>query len=143
MHFTGTLVVTDPCYLMPDDDAHAKDWERCYFGEHMEVLGVRHYISRDTIYGDWSCDFFDMDGHNTGHSFCADAGMVIVTTMEEIQKYNPDFARWAESHNWCVAVIPDFDGEAEFIEAEGETGDRYVYVQLSGSHDYHSEQTGF
>lgn len=31
------------------------DWEKCDYGEDMEVLGITQYISKPTIYGDWSC----------------------------------------------------------------------------------------
>lgn len=31
------------------------DWRKCEYGEYMEALGINHYISKSTIYGDWSC----------------------------------------------------------------------------------------
>lgn len=36
-------------------------WEQCNHGENMEILGITHCISKDTIYGDWSCTTFQHD----------------------------------------------------------------------------------
>lgn len=98
MKFKGTIVITDPCYVMneykdkrPDfntwpgleevthttkfedfteDQRQAyreyekarrefnekyDDWDKCDCGENMEALGITHYITKNTIYGDWSC----------------------------------------------------------------------------------------
>lgn len=97
MKFKGTIIITDPCYIIrecplkhpkpedfnlpysihykpyneystPDElaykaacDKYRKerseydDWEKCEYGENMEILGITTYISESTIYGDWSC----------------------------------------------------------------------------------------
>lgn len=55
MKFKGTIVITDPCYIIKDPIGSLDDWEVCKYGENMEVLGINHYITGDTIYGDWSC----------------------------------------------------------------------------------------
>lgn len=55
MKFNGTIVITDPCYIIKKTQECQNDWERCEYGERMEVLGITHYISESTIYGDWSC----------------------------------------------------------------------------------------
>lgn len=39
------------------------DWELCNYGEDMEVLGIKNYICRDTLYGDWSCTTYNSDTH--------------------------------------------------------------------------------
>lgn len=36
-------------------------WKKCEYGENMEVLGITNYISKDTIYGDWSCTTYQHD----------------------------------------------------------------------------------
>ena len=38
------------------------DWDKCDFGENMEVLDIHNYISESTIYGDWSCTTYQIDG---------------------------------------------------------------------------------
>lgn len=103
MYFKGTIVITDPCYIIkknpiqhpdekdfglsasinskpfkdystPEELAYKAaldkyyeesrkydDWSKCNYGENMEVLGIHNYISKDTIYGDWSCSTYKVD----------------------------------------------------------------------------------
>ena len=53
MYFKGTIVITDPCYL--DNGGNLDLWEKSDYGENLSVLGCSQWISKDTIYGDWSC----------------------------------------------------------------------------------------
>lgn len=53
MKFKGDIIITDPGYICKNDD-----WEKCEYGKCMEKLGLRTYITRNTIYGDWSCTTF-------------------------------------------------------------------------------------
>lgn len=83
MYFKGTIVITDPCYIVkkcteknpypwttvnikaPNIDEMIKqytewekthdDWLKCAYGYNMEALGIHNYITESTIYGDWSC----------------------------------------------------------------------------------------
>ena len=60
MKFKGTIIITDPCYIMRakhhgTTPITEDDWRACDCGQNMEVLGINTYIVRDTIYGDWSC----------------------------------------------------------------------------------------
>lgn len=50
MKFNGTIIITDPCYIVKDND-----WDKCDCGDNMERLGFTNYICGSTIYGDWSC----------------------------------------------------------------------------------------
>lgn len=103
MHFKGTIVITDPCYIIKENpikypnekdfglpasisskpfkdystpeelaykaalDKYYKesckynDWDKCNYGENMEVLGIHNYISESTIYGDWSCTTYQTE----------------------------------------------------------------------------------
>ena len=103
MYFKGTVVITDPCYIIkknpikyPNEkdfglpasisskpfkdystqeelaykaalDKYYKesrkynDWDKCNYGENMEVLGIYNYISESTIYGDWSCTTYQTE----------------------------------------------------------------------------------
>ncbi len=112
------------------------DWERCEYGENMEALGISHYICRSTICGDWSCTTYKImkdpykvidnfveaseKGEDYGvdcsklGNFCADAGLVAVFNLDEVRKYNPSIDEWIASHDWCVTVIPDFEGEVDY-----------------------------
>lgn len=31
------------------------DWDKCGYGDNMEILGINNYICESTLYGDWSC----------------------------------------------------------------------------------------
>lgn len=108
MKFKGDIIITDPCYICKDDD-----WEKCGYGDNMEVLGIKNYICRDTIYGDWSCTTFNLDTGNVIGEFCADAGMVAVFLLDEVLKYNSDFDYHIDKP-WTTTLIKNFDGEVNF-----------------------------
>ena len=60
MKFKGDIIITDPCYIIRAEHNGTKpitldDWKACDYGDNMEVLGIKNYIYRGTIYGDWSC----------------------------------------------------------------------------------------
>lgn len=166
MKFKGTIIITDPCYIVKKctkknpypfpwttenikapnieemvkkynewEDAH-DDWTKCMYGQNMEALGIEHYFTESTLYGDWGCTTYKIkenpytvinkfaESENTGEDcgiscsklgeFCADAGLVAVFLLDEVRKYNPDIDEWIASHDWCVTTIPDFDGEVNY-----------------------------
>lgn len=60
MKFKGTIIITDPCYIIRAEHHGTtpitkNDWKACNYGENMKVLGINTYITKDTLYGDWSC----------------------------------------------------------------------------------------
>lgn len=202
MKFKGTIIITDPCYVIKEDNyPHPKpedfnlssdidtkpyseyktpdelaykaacdkyykeynekdDWTRCDYGQRMDVLGIQHYITKDTIYGDWSCtaykitenpyevidsfveasekgEDYEVNCSNLGY-FCADAGLVSVFNLDEVRKYNPDIDEWIASHDWCVTTITDFDGEVEYyIDQAG-----YAHIVGIGNINFFTDQTG-
>ena len=207
MHFKGTIVITDPCYIIkenpikcpnakdfglpasinskpfkdystPEELAYKAaldyyfsesrkydDWNKCNYGENMEVLGIHNYISESTIYGDWSCttyqteeepkellesilrvlkddkreelDTFDEDNYIGG--FCADAGLVGVFLLDEILAYNPDWESWIEEHSWCATIIEDFEGEVEYYINKV---DKEAHIIGTGNINFFTAQTG-
>lgn len=155
MKFKGTIIITDPCYILKDS---SNDWRKCNCGENMEALGLSHYICEDTIYGDWSCTAYKIEGNpykviedlvkdsKTGckvncsrlGNFCADAGMVAVFDLDEVRKYNPSIDEWIASHDWCVTTISNFDGDVEYyIDKEG-----YAHIAGIGNINFFTIQTG-
>ena len=88
----------------------------------MGALGLKHYMSRSTIYGDWSCTTFNSDTKEPIGKFCADAGMVGVFDLNEVLEYNPEYDDYTEK-NWCVTLIKDFKGAVQFIVEEK----KYMY----------------
>ena len=119
-HFTGDIIITDPCYIAKDND-----WpdflDDAYDGEN----AIRNFIERDTIYGDWSCTTFDMITKKPIGKFCADAGMVGVFLLSEVLEYNPLFNYHTEKP-WTTTLIKDFDGDIWF-EVEEEYDEEYGY----------------
>ena len=172
MKFKGTIIITDPCYIVKKctkknpypfpwttenikapnieemvkkynewEDAH-DDWTKCMYGQNMEALGIEHYFTESTLYGDWGCTTYKIkenpytvinkfaESENTGEDygiscsklgeFCADAGLVAVFLLDEVRKYNSDIDEWIASHDWCVTTIPDFDGEVNYyVDKQG------------------------
>lgn len=63
MKFKGTIVITDPCYIIRKESHDTTpitedDWSACSYGSHMEALGINHYITESTLYGDWGCTVY-------------------------------------------------------------------------------------
>lgn len=155
MKFKGTIIITDPCYIIKDD---SNDWEKCNYGRNMKVLGLSHCICEYTIYGDWSCTTYEITENpykviedlvkdpktdcevNCSYlgSFCADAGMVAVFDLDEVRKYNPDIDEWIASHVWCVTTISNFDGDVKYYtDQEG-----YAHIAGTGNINFFTIQTG-
>lgn len=113
MEFDGDIIITDPCYIINDDTAEEDHWELCNYGNEMENLGIHNYMTRNTLYGDWSCTTYSDTGDVLGH-FCADAGLVSVFLLDEVLKYNPKFDSHIKS-DWTTTWIKDFKGTVQFV----------------------------
>lgn len=90
------------------------DWELCNNGFCMEKLGISHYMTQDTLYGDWSCTTYDSDTGKEIGEFCADAGLVSVFLLDEVLKYNPEF-NYHLNRPWTTTWIKDFKGTIQFV----------------------------
>ena len=132
------VLITDPCYVTLDDD-----WHKSGCGSRMEALGIRHYLTRDTIYGDWSCTVFNKDTEEKIGEFCADAGLVSVFYLDEVKAYNHDIEKWIEEHQWCATIIRDFTGIV-YIDLAPEKNSYSFEVQVigEGNINFFSSQTG-
>ncbi len=115
VEFDGDIIITDPCYIINKESED--DWQKCDYGSKMEALGITHYMTRDTLYGDWSCTVFNMDSHRKLGDFCADAGLVSVFSLDEVLKYNPNFD-YHINRKWTTALIKNFKGTVQFIVEE-------------------------
>jgi hypothetical protein len=145
MKFKGDIIITDPCYIMKKDS----DWEKCNYGSNMEVLGIHTYITRDTLYGDWSCTTFNSDTGESIGEFCADAGLVSVFLLDEVLAYDPDFD-YHKERGWTTTLIPDFDGTVEmkveileYIDEGVTHTDEELSVIGTGNINFYTRQTGF
>lgn len=119
VEFDGDIIITDPCYIMKpyNPDADDDDWERCGYGAEMEQLGITHYMTRDTIYGDWSCSVYNTGNRRKIGDFCADAGLVSVFLLSDVLKYNPSFD-YHINRKWTTALIKNFKGTVQFVVEE-------------------------
>lgn len=142
--FDGDIIITDPCYIVRAEHHGTKpvtqdDWEACGYGSNMEALGIKKYITRDTLYGDWCCTTYDSDTGAVLGEFCADAGMVAVFDLSEVLKYNPDFDYHIE-RKWATTWIKDFKGTVQFIveREEGEYKDDSKYHKRGEKWEYYS-----
>lgn len=119
MEFDGDIIITDPCYIMNHNNKD--DWSKSDYGDNMEALGIKHYLTRDTLYGDWSCTTFNSDTDGEIGEFCADAGLVSVFLLDEVLQYNPEFD-YHINRPWTTTLIKDFKGIVEFVvkHIEGE-----------------------
>lgn len=133
------------------------DWEKCGYGDEMEILGIKNYLIRDTIYGDWSCTTYNSDTGDVLGTFCADAGLVGVFLLDEVLAYNPDFDVDEES-KWAATIIRGFEGDVQIIvervsgtyeedseyHKKGEYWEDYVVrVVGTGNINFITAQTGF
>nr|DAD59565.1 MAG TPA: hypothetical protein [Bacteriophage sp.] len=154
MKFKGTIIITDPCYVV-----RYKDWDKCDWGHNIKVLGIPTYFTENTICGDWSCTTYKIaedpykvinnfvEAEEKGEDyridcsklgdFCADAGLVSVFILDEVRKYNPDIDEWIASHDWCVTTIPDFDGEVNYyVDKQGN-----AHIVGIGNINFFTDQT--
>ena len=156
MKFKGDIIITDPCYIMRAEHHGTKpitkdDWVSCEYGENMEVLGIKNYLTRDTIYGDWSCTTFNTGNNEKLGEFCADAGLVSVFLLDEVLAYNPEFNDHLNKP-WTTTLIKDFDGDIEIKVCEfsnydednnEEVEDEEVRVIGKGNINFYTTQTDF
>lgn len=156
MKFKGDIIITDPCYIIREEYHGTKpitkdDWEACNYGENMEILGIKNYLTEDTIYGDWSCKTFNKDTGEPIGEFCADAGLVSVFLLDEVLAYNPDFD-YHITKPWTTTLIKDFDGDIEIKiinveykdeETNEKTTGQEVRVIGEGNINFYTKQTGF
>ena len=129
-HFDGDIIITDPCYILRSD-TDRDDWVECGCGDCMEDIGIEHCISRDTLYGDWSCTVFNSDNGEVLGTFCADSGMVAVMSLEDVMRYNPHFDAHL-NRKWTTALIKNFKGTCQFVVKEYGTDDYGVIVVGNG-----------
>ena len=142
MEFNGTIVITDPCYIIkakhhgtiPNTN---DDWNACNYGKNLDKLGITHYLSESTQFGDWTCDVITTKDKTIIGEFCADSGMVAVMLLDEILAYNPEFDYHIKAP-WSTTVIKDFKGHV-FIEPQENSG---VTVVGRGNLDFESIITG-
>ena len=118
-NFEGTLVITDPCYYIPDeiwqglcDEVWFENGKSTPFTNAGTIyIGSVKVLYSSTAHGDGS---YRVEGC-TGiaqNEFGVDAGMMAVITMADFEKISNE-----DTKNSLYAVVEDFDGT---ITADGE-----------------------
>lgn len=135
------IIITDPCYVIRDGGND--DWEKCNYGSNMEALGsftLDKYATADTLYGDWGCTTYDADTNEEIGQFCADAGLVSVFSLKQVQKYNPEYD--PTERPWCVTLIKNFTGDVTLATVFDEESCEIIrYVDGKGSVNFIGTQT--
>lgn len=103
--FKGTLIITDPCYILNNED-----YERTNYGKDLNKLGFTSYLVSDTGYRDWVNEILRYSPEESLGEFCADSGQVCVVLKEDIEN-NPDCAKkFYLLSKHCYVIIKDFEG---------------------------------
>ncbi|MGM9532816.1 hypothetical protein [Intestinibacter sp.] len=165
MKFKGTIIITDPCYIVlgnnySDTALTSDDWLACNYGKNMKVLGITNYISERTIYGDWMCEtyrikenpidtidsiveanrqdnYIDLEAELIG-KFTANSGQVGVFLLDEVRKYNPGIDDWIRTNPYSITTIEDFDGEVEYYV----DNDEDAHICGTGNINFFTTRTG-
>ena len=135
IEFDGDIIITDPNYIIRKEHLGTKpltndDWLACDCGENMEALGINTYITRDMLCGNCACTAFDSYDEKPLGEFGSDAGLVSVFLLDEILKYNPDYAN--QINPKAITLIKDFKGTVQFVVVRTEG----VYENTT---DWHTE----
>ena len=128
MKFKGTIIITDPCYIISGDD-----YVRTEYGSKLDMLGFTTYLVEDTGFGDWMNAIIDSKGNTLGE-FCADSGQVCVVLADELAAYSPRFSNPRALLPNCYVVIYDFDGDIEIDTSDID----WTVIHGSGNINFHS-----
>lgn len=133
VEFDGDILITDPCYFLTDEDEEKGAYR---FGGDFSIIGIPHSMTRDTLYGDWSCTVVNTDTNKKLGEFCADGAAVSVVDLNELLAHNPTFDDYL-AKPWAYTVIHDFKGTVQFVVKE----DSYIYEDKQ-HYDYEVEVVG-
>jgi hypothetical protein len=143
MKFKGDIIITDPCYVIKDEEW--SDFLNIYWGKGWNPPKIEQikwknlsFLIRNTEYGDWGCGTFINDEKKECiGDFCADAGLVSVFSLKEVLEYDPTFDLYIKSP-WTTTLIKDFDGEVNFkfteemgVQVIGEGNINFITCQTS------------
>jgi hypothetical protein len=126
--FQGDIIVTDPCYFIPDDLWQQIIREFWYPNGHQGSETANKgtiYIDNSikilyssTAYGDGEYDVINHSGKNVHNGTTGvDAGMIAVITVADVQKLNPEFDINDKSYpriNGFVGGV-QADGDGNFV----------------------------
>ena len=133
MFFKGDVIITDPMYIVKCEE----DWHSCAYGENLEALNIRTYIT--SAHGDeFGSGVISLDTPERLGEFCSDSCMVSVMLLSEVRQYHPDFDKDLGKH--CYTIIEDFEGKIDLFEMDEDdgTGQR-VYFAGKGNKNFRTD----
>ena len=139
-----TLIITDPCYLLREED-----WNR--FGDifnyengqdFLSSLNFGECIIADTGYGDWSNEVTNLDKDvRIGTGFTADAGMVCVVTLSDLTNYGYDYDKITDYiDSGLITVIHGYTGTVTLTYTKGEYGD-WAVIKGEGDFNWSTQES--
>jgi len=151
MEFKGSIVITDPCYITNkgwNEDDYGFDLpensiqERTGIGDGSWKVYNTGMIDPIQVLDRVQKVFDEYGNHDKTYeilesilkefevigNFCADAGMSCVCDAEALYKYNPESKAFVRDHDWCAAVVDNFEGTVDehWLRIPGE----FEYDQL-------------
>lgn len=138
-----TLVITDPCYLLKNEDWDTFGNPPYYWSKGQEFLSTLNFgecLIADTGYGDWTNSITNNDTGETLGMFCADAGMVCVVTMSDLTNYGYDKQKVQDYiDRGLITIIPDFTGTIKLHSELGEYNYTLTVIEGTGDFNFSSE----
>jgi len=109
MKFCGTLLLTDPAYLVKSAD----DWQLLlsegYECAALHLLGIRNFLSAEAGM-DSVRTVLDENGGKIG-TFCTDSALFCVCDLAQVLAYHPDFLTKNEKYSGAFCIVRDFEGD--------------------------------
>ena len=73
MNFDCDIIITDPCYIMKNDE----DWDLCNYGSNLEALNINSFIT--SYEGDCvGCDIIDISTGKILGEFASDSVLFLL-----------------------------------------------------------------
>ena len=161
MKIKGNIVITDPCYMKNAyEECYMKrgtiygdwscmvysgklgesnkpnEWDEYYFTFFNEYNFTGKNSDEKKVMYDKFKEYKDSWKKNeTLGEFCADSGNVGVFDYDNLSEENKEFIR---THDWCAAVIEDFDGNVEFFVDDNDN----LHVIGTGNKNFFTCQSG-
>lgn len=117
------IIISDPCYLnnkwyrdvyldlLSLDNVYQED---LLFSNNIPKFEYPH-IHSETLYGDWDCTVTDIDNKKEIGSFCADSGLVIVCSLNDVKTINPNIETWFKQNSHNTTIIRNFTGTVSIV----------------------------
>ena len=141
VHFENTdIIFVDPCFFAKDEGVWEEYCEDFAKNKNLEKLGCEQgiCISIGDVYPDVLVN--ESDGSLLG-SICSDSYVLGCFNLEDVLKYNPEYAEDMEKYPESFTVIKGFTGDVVFKTKKERYYDEFLPVTTIigiGSNPFHS-----